>query len=68
MKGPFERDRDWREPFEAESAERTAPDFRDYEFRGGTADRAAGQIAEPENILIGRNPIREALKSDRDIE
>lgn len=42
-------------------------DYRNFEYRE-SRDRGRSEDVEPENILCGRNPIREALKRDRDIE
>ena len=65
-KGPFRKEsRIERNPDYAPKAE---VDFRDYEYRGKTDEQLSAAAAEPENILCGRNPIREALKNDRDIE
>ena len=50
--------------------ERPAPSYRDSEYRPATVP-AMMQPAEEtvqENLLAGRNPIREALKAGRDIE
>ena len=59
-----------RKPVEA-PAERT---FRDYQYTAPVAPAPAAVIEEREtdlpreNLLVGRNPIREALRSGRDIE
>ncbi len=49
-----------------------APSYRDSEFRpAAPAASSALEVMETmaqENILAGRNPIREALRADRDIE
>ena len=49
---------------------RPAPSFRDHEFRPAApvAVPVEETIMEQENLLAGRNPIREALKAGRDIE
>lgn len=48
---------------------RPAPSYRDFEHRPAPAPVAAPMAdAAPENLLAGRNPIREALKAGRDIE
>lgn len=50
---------------------RPAPSFRDHEFRPTTpapAPAAQENVTPPENLLAGRNPIREALRAGRDIE
>ncbi len=46
---------------------REAEDYRDYEFRAPLNPREES-APEADNILCGRNPIREALRSGRDIE
>ena len=51
---------------EAYITEKRESDFRDFEYRAPSAER--GTPSEPENILCGRNPIREALRENRDIE
>ncbi len=43
-------------------------DYRDYEFRSPADEKNNGTETETSNILCGRNPIREALRSGRDIE
>ncbi len=43
-------------------------DYRDYEFRSAPDERSFGSEQEAGNILCGRNPIREAFRSGRDIE
>ena len=52
--------------------ERPAPSYRDHEYRPAPAPAPVMPPVEeqlpPENLLAGRNPIREALKSGRDIE
>ena len=51
--------------------DRPAPSYRDHEFRPAPAPMLPPPVEEqlpPENLLAGRNPIREALKSGRDIE
>lgn len=69
---PYERrDRyDHRRPEMAD--ERPAPSYRDSEYRPvAVAPVMAQPVAEEtvqENLLAGRNPIREALKAGRDIE
>lgn len=50
-----------------------APSFRDHEFRPNVVPAAVTPVnnesaAAPENLLAGRNPIREALRAGRDIE
>ena len=48
-----------------------APSYRDAEYRPATAAPTALEVMETmqqENLLAGRNPIREALKAGRDIE
>jgi len=50
-----------------------APSFRDHEYRPAIAPAPVAPverepIAAPENLLAGRNPIREALRAGRDIE
>ncbi len=52
---------------------RPAPSFRDHEYRPAVAPAVAAPaaqeaVAQPENLLAGRNPIREALRAGRDIE
>ena len=52
---------------------RPAPSFRDHEYRPSVAPAPAAPVAQepvaaPENLLAGRNPIREALRAGRDIE
>lgn len=48
---------------------RPAPSYRDFEHRPAPAPVAVPMVdAAPENLLAGRNPIREALKAGRDIE
>ena len=52
---------------------RPAPSFRDHEFRPAVAPAAIAPAQNepttpPENLLAGRNPIREALRAGRDIE
>ncbi len=49
-------------------AEENRVDFRDFEYRGKPDAEREPAREEPDNILCGRNPIREALKNDRDIE
>ena len=68
---PYERrDRYDRRPEMAD--ERPAPSYRDSEYRPvAVAPVMAQPVAEEavqENLLAGRNPIREALKAGRDIE
>lgn len=68
---PYERrDRYDRRPEMAD--ERPAPSYRDSEYRPvPVAPVMAQPVAEEavqENLLAGRNPIREALKAGRDIE
>ena len=53
--------------------DRPAPSFRDHEFRPSVAPAPVSPmtqepVAAPENLLAGRNPIREALRAGRDIE
>ena len=48
-----------------------APSYRDSEYRPATPAHTALEVMETmvqENLLAGRNPIREALKAGRDIE
>ncbi len=48
-----------------------APSYRDAEYRPATPAPSALEVMETmqqENLLAGRNPIREALKAGRDIE
>ena len=48
-----------------------APSYRDSEYRPATPAPTALEVMETmvqENLLAGRNPIREALKAGRDIE
>ena len=48
-----------------------APSYRDAEYRPAQAAPSALEVMETmvqENILAGRNPIREALRAGRDIE
>ena len=48
-----------------------APSYRDAEYRPATSAPTALEVMETmqqENLLAGRNPIREALKAGRDIE
>ena len=48
-----------------------APSYRDAEYRPATPAPTALEVMETmqqENLLAGRNPIREALKAGRDIE
>ena len=50
---------------------KAAPSYRDSEYRPATAAPSALEVMETmaqENLLAGRNPIREALKAGRDIE
>ena len=50
---------------------KSAPSYRDAEYRPATAAPTALEVMEnmqQENLLAGRNPIREALKAGRDIE
>lgn len=54
-------------PPREEQSPRPAPSYRDFEHRPGPVAPVA-QAEEHENLLAGRNPIREALKSGRDIE
>ena len=68
---PYERrERYDRRPEMAD--ERPAPSYRDSEYRPvAVAPVMAQPVAEEavqENLLAGRNPIREALKAGRDIE
>lgn len=68
---PYERrDRYDRRPEMTD--ERPAPSYRDSEYRPvAVAPVMAQPVAEEavqENLLAGRNPIREALKAGRDIE
>ena len=54
--------------------ESAAPSFRDFEYTAPVVAPAPAQpifrqpVEVPENLLSGRNPIREALKSGRDID
>ena len=43
-------------------------DYHDYEFRAPAPERPEAEPMERENLLVGRNPIREAIRSGRDIE
>lgn len=48
-----------------------APSYRDAEYRPAAPAPTAPEVMEPtvsENLLAGRNPIREALRAGRDIE
>ena len=48
-----------------------APSYRDSEFRPATSAPTAPETMDAavnENLLVGRNPIREALRAGRDIE
>lgn len=52
---------------------RSAPSYRDFEHRPKPAPAPVVHAVPPreevpENLLVGRNPIREALKAGRDIE
>ncbi len=58
---------DTRRPFYEEQPPRPAPSYRDFEHRPAPMAPAM-PVEEHENLLAGRNPIREALKSGRDIE
>ncbi len=49
-------------------APREENDYRDYEFRSLPEEKNAANEEGNSNILCGRNPIREALRSGRDIE
>ncbi len=59
-----------RRPAPAEA--RPAPSYRDHEYRPAIAPAPIATVNEPvaapENLLAGRNPIREALRAGRDIE
>ncbi len=55
-------------PVRREQDFRDAEDYRDYEYRSAPDGRERAEEQEAGNILCGRNPIREALKSGRDIE
>ena len=72
-KADFRRD-DRRDDRRRQPAEvKPAPSFRDHEFRPNTPAQTAPapvqeQTLPPENLLAGRNPIREALRAGRDIE
>ena len=66
-----------RKPREEQRTEQAAPrSYRDFEHRAPAAPAAVKTYAAPveeqidrnENLLAGRNPIREALKMGRDIE
>ena len=62
--------RDDRRDFKT-SEPKPAPSYRDAEFRPATPAPTALEVMETmqqENLLAGRNPIREALKAGRDIE
>ena len=49
--------------------ERNEHSFRDYEYTAPVEARPVPEADMPrDNLLVGRNPIREALKSGRDIE
>lgn len=53
--------------------DKPAPSFRDHEYRPSIAPAPVTPVtqepvAAPENLLAGRNPIREALRAGRDIE
>lgn len=68
---PYER-RDHYDRRPEMADERPAPSYRDSEYRPvAVAPVMAQPVAEEavqENLLAGRNPIREALKAGRDIE
>ena len=52
-------------------SEKEAPartDYHDYEYRAPAPLSQETEALERENLLVGRNPIREAIKSGRDIE
>ncbi len=53
---------------EARSSGREREDYRDYEFRSVPEERGFGSEPKADNILCGRNPIREAIRNGRDIE
>ena len=58
-----------RKPAERKPVEpRPAPSFRDSEYRPAAPVQVEETIMMNENLLAGRNPIREALKAGRDIE
>ena len=62
--------RDDRRDFKT-SEPKPAPSYRDAEFRPAAPAPTALEVMETmqqENLLAGRNPIREALKAGRDIE
>ena len=69
---PYQKDdrRDFRR--DVKPAEpKPAPSYRDSEYRPASAAPSALEVMETmvqENLLAGRNPIREALKAGRDIE
>ena len=57
--------------YAAPAEPRTAPSFRDHEFRPSTPAAPVihqEEVVANENLLAGRNPIREALRAGRDIE
>lgn len=59
--------RENRRPPQEEQPPGPAPSYRDFEHRPAPIAPAIPQ-EEHENLLAGRNPIREALKSGRDVE
>ena len=70
----FHRDdrKDFRRDFK-QAEPKPAPSYRDAEYRPATATPAPTALEvmetmQQENLLAGRNPIREALKAGRDIE
>ncbi len=66
-KRPEDAHRAPRRPIHEEQPPRPAPSYRDFEHRPAPVS-AVLPAEEHENLLAGRNPIREALKSGRDIE
>ncbi len=68
-RAPSFRERESRRP-EADAPRpprEETPDYRAFEYRGSPEARP-GQEDAGGNILCGRNPIREALRADRDLE
>ena len=59
-------DRKPRQERRFEETRREAPSYRDFEHRATPVQQMEEVVQE--NILSGRNPIREALKAGRDIE
>lgn len=58
-----------RKPLHEEFAPPAKPSYRDFEHRAPAAPVVEREEdMSPDNLLTGRNPIREAIKSGRDIE